>query len=303
MRRHLISLQQLGQPDLSWIIQRASQHASGSDTSRKLVGTSVGTYFALTSTRTRTSFTIGALSLGANVITYGPKDLQVNTGETIIDTCAVLSRMLDAFVMRTPDSNKQMESLTFQSDMAIINAMSFDEHPTQALADLTTMYRQFGRIDGLRVLYVGEGNSTAAALCLAMAKYPQAQVHFRTPIDYGLPAFVLEAIRQNDYPGSVAERHDMNELPPVVDIVYTTRWQTTGTSKRHDDWRRRFAPFKVTASLMDRFPLAVFMHDLPAHRGDEVDASVIDGVRSIVYEQAENKLYSAMGALEWCIGS
>ena len=281
-RHHLISLEQMRQSDVAWIIDRAGQCANGSDISRSLADSSVGIYFTLTSTRTRTSFTIGALKLGANVITYGPSDLQVNTGETMADTCIVLSRMLDALVIRTPHTNEQLKSLAFQSDMAIINAMSFNEHPTQALADLTTIYGQFGRISGLRILYVGEGNSTAAALCLAMAKFPNTQVHVRTPVEYGLSSFILKAMQRNGDPGTVIERHDMEELPSVVDVVYTSRWQTTGTLKRHDDWRDRFAAFKVTATLFDRYPSAVFMHDLPdtARKRSIRQLSMVPGVLS-----------------------
>ena len=300
-RRHLVSLEQVQLPDLAWIIGCADRHAGEPGTRRSLENRSVGIYFDLTSTRTRTSFTIGALRLGANVIAYGPNDLQVNTGETMFDTCAVLSRMLDALVIRAAHSNDQLKTLTFQGDMAIINAMSFDEHPTQALADLTTMYQKFGQIEGLRVLYIGEGNSTASALCLALAKFPQTQVHVRTPAEYGLPQFSLKLMRGRGYPGTVIEHHDMEDLPTAVDVVYTSRWQTTGTAKRHDDWRQRFALFKATTSLLDRYPAAIFMHDLPAHRGEEVDSAVIDGAQSVVYDQAENKLYSAMAALEWCM--
>jgi ornithine carbamoyltransferase len=102
--------------------------------------------------------------------------------------------------------------------------------------------------------------------------------------------------------GVLDERHDLNRLPGHVDVVYTTRWETTGTEKRDARWRGIFDPFRVDSALMARYPDAIFMHDLPAHRGEEVAASVLDGKASIVFEQAENKLHSAMAVLEWCAG-
>ncbi len=299
--RHLLSLRNLNRTDIDWMIERSLLHASGRATGQPLLGRVIGIYFALTSTRTRTAFTTGAMRLGAHVISYGPEDLQLNTGETLQDTGKVLASMLDALVMRTADSPKHLMALANQKRMAIINAMSPEEHPTQALADLMTIHQQFGQIENVRVLYVGEGNSTASALSLALSRYTGAELYLRTPAGYGLPGSMVTAMSDATVKGVVEERHDLNSLPDAVDVVYTARWQTTGTSKRDENWRDTFAPFRVTASLFDRYPSALFMHDLPAHRGDEVDAEVIDGPQSIVFQQAKNKLYSAMAALEWCM--
>jgi ornithine carbamoyltransferase len=301
--RHLISLRDLDRSEIDWMIERALPYSEGKLVGQPLKGRAIGIYFALTSTRTRTAFTTGAMRLGAHVISYGPGDLQLNTGETLRDTGKVLAGMLDALVLRTPDDPSEMVALAAQKRMAIINAMSLHEHPTQALADMVTMHQQFGRIENVRVLYVGEGNSTACALSLALAQYPGAELHLRTPRGYGLPASVQAVVSGSAAKGTVEERHDLDRLPGAVDVVYTTRWQTTGTSKRDENWRDIFAPFRASAALLDRYPSAVFMHDLPAHRGDEVDAEVLDGPQSIVFQQSSNKLYSAMAALEWCLPS
>lgn len=211
----------------------------------------------------------------------------------------MLAAMLDALVVRAPGDSAELRSFASGNSLSLINAMSADEHPTQALADLATMRQYFDRLDGLRVLYVGEGNSTATALCHALGRIDGAELHVRSPEHYGLPDHARQAAVA---PGArIEERHDLADLPGTVDVAYTTRWQTTGTAKRHDNWRELFEPFRVDAALMRRFPDAVFMHDLPAHRGDEVTAEVIDGARSIVFQQAANKLYSAMAALEWCL--
>jgi ornithine carbamoyltransferase len=307
--RHLISLDDLSAPALSDIIERgaetARRAASGTGVaSPTLAGKVVAVYFRKTSTRTRTAFSSGALRLGAGVIAYGPGDLQLETGESTEDTGQVLSRMLDVLVARTAGDPAELRAWSGQSRMAVVNAMSADEHPTQALADLTTLTLQFGSVGGLRLLYVGEGNNTAVALALGLARFRDVRLDLRTPAGYGVPPAVLEHANATAAGGTVIrERHDLDDLPQDVDVVYTTRWQTTGTRKPDPHWRKAFDPFQVTTELMDTSPKAVFMHDLPAHRGEEVTAEVLDGTASIAFGQAENKLHSAMAVLEWCTGA
>ncbi|MEV4562822.1 ornithine carbamoyltransferase [Nonomuraea sp. NPDC049419] len=302
--RHLISIDDLTDDQLRHIVERGVGFATGRNgAARPLAGQVVGVYFRRTSTRTRTAFSSGALRLGAHIIAYGPDDLQTNTGETTQDTGKVFALMLDALVARTADDPAEMRGWADQDRMSVINAMSSDEHPTQALADLVTLQHRFGAVDGLRVLYVGEGNNTATALALALARFSDVELEFRTPPGYGLPEELLgrAAQRARRTGSSVTERHDMDEgTAKGFDVVYTTRWQTTGTSKPDPDWRRIFQPFQVTERLWEGNPEAVFMHDLPAHRGEEVTAEVLDGPASIAFEQAAGKLHSAMAVLEWC---
>ncbi|MEV0742221.1 ornithine carbamoyltransferase [Streptomyces sp. NPDC050549] len=306
--RHLISLDDLTDDDLREVVERGAQHAAASDAAtsgavdRPLEGLVAGIYFVKTSTRTRTAFSTAMLRLGGTIVSYGPGDLQTNTGETNEDTGRVLSRMLDLLVARTAGDPGEMRQWATQNRMAVVNAMSADEHPTQALADLTTLTRHFGRVEGLRLLYVGEGNNTAAALALALSRCPGAELHLRTPPGYGLSAAILERSRRQAARSGAAvlERHDMDVLPGGVDAIYTTRWQTTGTVKPDPRWRETFAPFQITDALWEHSPRAVFLHDLPAHRGEEVTADVLDGPMSIAFDQAENKMYSAMAVLEWC---
>jgi len=303
--RHFISLDDLTDHDLRAIVARADQLADRPrSAATSLFGDVVGIYFRRTSTRTRTAFSAGALRLGARIIAYGPGDLQTNTGESIEDTGRVLSSMLDVLVARTAADPAELRAIAAQDRMAVINAMSEDEHPTQAIADLTTVVRQFGRVDGLRMLYLGEGNNTAAALALALSRFPGVELHLHTPPGYGLaPDVLTRAIAHASRSGaSIVERHDPDDLPTGVDVVYTTRWQTTGTTKPDPDWRKAFAPFQVTTDVWQTSKEAVFMHDLPAHRGEEVTAEVLDGPHSMAFAQAENKLYSAMAILEWCRG-
>ncbi|MGS2590156.1 ornithine carbamoyltransferase [Streptomyces hebeiensis] len=303
--RHVISLRDLDDSDLARLVRRAGEIALDPDAASRhapLRGRVVGVYFTKTSTRTRTSFTTGALRLGADVITYGPGDLQLNTGESLGDTARVLGGMLDGLVIRTAGDPGEMRLLA-EHCPAVVNAMSADEHPTQALADLATLRSRFGRLDGLRLLYAGEGNNTAAALALALPRFPGTEIEFRTPRGYGLAPEVLAEAQAlaGRYGSRAVERHDMESLPTAVDVVYTTRWNTTGTSKADPLWRRDFEPFQVNAGVMARCPGALFMHDLPAHRGEEVTAEVLDGPASIAFEQARFKLHSAMAVLEWCL--
>lgn len=308
--RHLISLDDLSDTALRDIVERGAEAArraaiGGGVETTSLAGKVVGILFRKTSTRTRTAFTSGALRLGAGVIAYGPDDLQLNTGESTEDTGQVLSGMLDVLVARTAGDPGEMRTWAGQRRMAVVNAMSAEEHPTQALADLTTLTLRFGSVNGLRVLYVGEGNNTAAALALGLSRYEGVELDLRTPPGYGLTPDVLAraATLAQASGATVCERHDLDDVPSDLDVVYTTRWQTTGTSKPDPHWRDVFAPFQVTAELMDTSPKAVFMHDLPAHRGEEVTAEVLDGQASIAFQQAENKMYSAMAVLEWCSGA
>ncbi|MDQ1026938.1 ornithine carbamoyltransferase [Streptomyces umbrinus] len=301
--RHLISIDDLDDTDLTALVTRGAAFSAGTaGRPAALVGDIVGIYFRKTSTRTRTAFSSGALRLGAQTVAYGPDDLQLNTGETSEDTGRVMSGMLDVLVARTAGDTAEMRSWAAQDRMAVVNAMSADEHPTQALTDLTTLQRQFGRVEGLRVLYVGEGNNTASALALALSRFPGVEFELRTPPGYGLAPYYRERAAEQAarHGATFRERHDMADLPADLDAVYTTRWQTTGTSKPDADWREIFAPFQVTAALWESSPKAVFMHDLPAHRGDEVTAEVLDGPASIAFAQAENKMHSAMAVLEWC---
>jgi ornithine carbamoyltransferase len=268
-----------------------------------LRGRVVAIYFRKTSTRTRTAFSSGGLRLGARLITYCPDDLQLATGETVEDSARVLWRMVDGRGARTGGSLDALRACAGVVRMAVVNAMSAQEHPTQALADLTTIKGRFGRVAGLRVLYVGEGNNTAAALALALSRFDDTELHLRTPPGYGLDRRVLVEAETNarNAGATVVERHHMADLPRV-DVVYTTRWQTTGTAKADPNWREVFAPFRVDEAVMAASPGAVFMHDLPAHRGEEVAAAVLDGPASIAFDQAENKLHSAQAVLEWCAG-
>jgi ornithine carbamoyltransferase len=307
--RHVLSIAELGPDNLAEILERANAIATGkADGERPLEGRVVGIYFRGTSTRTRTSFTVGALKLGAGTIHYGPNDLQLVTGETIGDTARVLSGYIDILVVRTNKSLAEMHAFAEQGRMAVVNAMSDNEHPTQAIADMVTIREEFGRYEGVHVLYLGEGNNTAASLALAMAMTPGMRLTLLTPEGYGVPADVLRVAQ--DFAArsgsAVEQHHHVDRLPKNVDAVYTTRWQTMGAPKADADWQEKFTPFSVTARLMAEVSKpngTVFLHDLPAVRGGDTQDEVLDGPQSRAFRQAEHKLTSAMATLSWCVAN
>jgi ornithine carbamoyltransferase len=304
--RHLLSLSELGSENLSHLVNRSLEIAA-EDLSRAspLANKTVGIYFRGTSTRTRTAFTVGAIKLGAATIAYGPNDLQIVTGETVDDTTRVLSGFLDALVIRTNTSIEEMRAMTAQGRMSIINAMSDNEHPTQAIADLTMLKEEFKRLDDIHVLYVGEGNNTAAALALGVSLTPGMQLTLVTPEGYGLQEDMLKTAQNfaRRYGAFVEEHHDIDKLPRRVNAVYATRWQTMGEPKSDPNWRKIFEPYKVTEKMMAEVSKpsgTVFLHDLPAVRGGDVADEVLDGLQSRAFRQAWHKLTSAMAVLEWC---
>ena len=307
--RHLLSLSELGSENLSHLVNRALEIAAGDGSKAlPLANKIVGIYFRGTSTRTRTAFTVGAMRLGAATIAYGPNDLQIVTGETVDDTTRVLSGFLDALVIRTNASIEEMRAMAAQERMSIINAMSENEHPTQAIADLTTLKEEFKHLDDIHVLYVGEGNNTAAALALGVALTPGMQLTLVTPEGYGLPDAALKMAQSfaSQYGSCVEEHHDIDKLPRNVNAVYATRWETMGVPKSDPNWRKIFEPFRVSQKMMAEVSKpsgTVFLHDLPAMRGSDVTDEVLDGPQSRAFRQAYHKLTSAMAVLEWCVAA
>ncbi|MEV7374423.1 ornithine carbamoyltransferase [Streptomyces sp. NPDC090301] len=302
--RNLISLADLKPEQLARIVARAVEFGTGGVTDKPLAGRQVGVYFRKSSTRTRTSFWSGATRLGADVITFGPDELQLTTGETVEDTSRVLGQYLDALVVRTNGDVAEMRRLGGSPDLAVVNALSLDEHPTQAIADLTTLAEHFGKLAGLHVLVVGEGNSSGAALALAGALTPGLRITLLSPEGYEVPKSTMDLVDElsgGDH--QVRRITDPAEVGGPVDAVYTSRWQTMGVPKADPDWLTAFEGFAIDRAFFERYsgPDTVFLHDLPAVRGQEVTDEVLDGERSLAWRQAHHKMTAAMAVLEWCV--
>lgn len=301
--RSLITLPDVSGADIAGIVEQAVKLADRPSPPATLSGRAVGIYFRRSSTRTRTSFWRAATMLGAAVVTFGPDDLQLTTGESLADTARVLGGYLDILVVRTNDELAELRELDSAGGPAIVNALTRREHPTQALADLTTLREEFGELSGRHVLYIGEGNSTARALVQATAMTPGLRLTLVTPPGYGLEeGDFTEARRLGAEPGRVVQLHAVPVPDEPVDAVYTSRWQTMGVSKDDPGWLTAFEPFRVTGELFDQVGDAhtVFLHDLPAIRGQEVTDEVLDGARSRAWRQSYHKMTSAMAVLEWC---
>jgi len=306
--RHLLSIHDCTPDQLRKLVETAVAFATGEEIGHSsLSGSTVGIYFRRASTRTRTSFSVAAHRLGAKTIHYGPSDLQLTTGETVEDTTRVLSGFLKALVIRTNDSVSEMELFATQHRMPVINAMSENEHPTQAIADLAAMRETLGRLEDVHVLYLGEGNNTAASLAFGIAMFAGMRLTLVTPAGYGLADAQLETakIMARKTGAEIEQHHRIDRLPRNVDVVYTTRWQTMGVPKADPDWKAKFRPYSVTLELMANVSKpsgTIFLHDLPAVRGDEVTNEVLDGPQSKAFRQAEYKLFGAMATLCWCVG-
>ena len=301
--RHLLSIADLEQHDFLDLLQRA--RAVGEGEEGRQYAASVGLIFLLTSTRTRSSFFAAAHTLGASALSVGPDELQVATGETLEDTIRVLSNYFDVIVVRSNLPSNELSALASVSAVPVVNAMSLIEHPTQALCDLACLAHRFGGLAGRTIAYVGEGNSTAVALAYAAARIHGLQLEVITPPGFELPVEVATRVDalSGQFGGVVIQSTDP-EPERQADVVYATRWQTTGTEKSVADWRERFRPFHVDDGLFDRLTRgvdAVFMHDLPAHRGEDCSAELLDGPRSIAFEQAAWKQHAAQSVLEWCL--
>jgi ornithine carbamoyltransferase len=259
-----------------------------------LAGMTVATIFEKPSTRTRVSFEVGITELGATPLVLSAADLQLGRGETIADTGAVLSRYVHAIVVRTFGQERLVE-LTAASRVPVINALTDREHPCQALADLQTVREHLGRLDGTALAYVGDGNNVANSLVLAGA-LAGIEVRVAHPLGYAPAPDVVAQAR--DLGGSVVVTEDPAEAVRGADVVYTDVWASMGQEAEAAERRAVFEPYRVDGAL---FSLAagdaIFLHCLPAHRGEEVTDEVIDGPASRVLDQAENRLHAQKALL------
>lgn len=306
-RRALLSLADLSTEDISEIGDIAFRYGQASqEFAGRLDGTRVGLVFTAPSTRTRLSFWSVALTLGCDVLHLGQADLQLSTGETWGDTGTILANYLDVVVVRTNGPQHELAELAVHVP-ATINALTYDEHPTQAIADLCAIREHFGKIENLRLAYLGEVNNTARALALLVCKLPFKSLDVYSPDGLGFSAEEIDSLNAIRGGDSVRQHHKVPVSPDSVDAVYTARWHSMSEARRDQDWLSQFAPFAVTKDMMRRFSgstEAVFMHDLPAVRGQEATSDVLDGASttSLVLRQAYHKASAAASALLWSTG-
>ncbi len=254
--------------------------------------------FAKPSTRTRTSFEAGMTQLGGHGIYFAVEQSQMSRGETEKDTAKVLSRYVDGIMARLFD-HEHVAALAEHADVPVINGLTDKLHPCQALADLFTM-REHGIAPGTgRVVYVGDGNNVAHSLVQICSLFDM-DVTVACPAGYEPDDDIVVAARDRST-GAVDIVHDPADAVQDADVVYTDVWVSMG-DENEAERREAFAPFQVDAALMDRTDGAVFMHPLPAHRGEEVTSAVLDSDTSIVYDQAENRLHTQKALLVELLG-
>ncbi len=266
--------------------------------SKPLAGRSVALLFLKPSTRTRVAFEVAVAALGGHPVCLQGGEMQLARGETIGDTGRVLSQLVDAVVIRA-FGHRDVEELAAAASVPVINGLTDLLHPSQALADVLTLRERFGRLAGLKVSYVGDGSNVCHSLCFAAAKCG-FELRVAGPAQYQPAEEVLSAARADARAtgGAIHVLADAREAVSGVDAVYTDTWVSMGFESGADARRRALEPYRVDEGLMAlAAPHAVFMHDLPAHRGEEVTDAVMDGPASVVFTQAGNRLHAAKALL------
>jgi ornithine carbamoyltransferase len=299
MARNFLSIDDFSPAELAEVLDLAEKvKAQPADYAGKLTGLSVAQIFEKPSTRTRVSFEVGIAELGAHPVVLSSSELQLGRGETIEDTGRVLSRYVDAIVLRT-FGQERLEGLARTATVPIVNALSDFEHPCQALADLMTIQERKGRLAGLTLTYVGDGNNVAHSLLLGGAKVGM-QVRVATPPGYEpIPQVVQRAQEIGEETGGGATvTHDPAEAATGADVLYTDVWASMGQEEEAAERILVFQAYRIDQAAVDRAkPDVIVLHCLPAHRGQEIMDDVIDGPHSVVWDQAENRLHSQKALL------
>jgi len=257
-----------------------------------LRGLTLGMYFAKASTRTRLSFEVGIQQLGGYGLFLSAADLQLRRGETIADTARVFSRYLDGIMIRT-FAHQDVVDLAQYADIPVINGLTDLEHPCQAMADLMTIKEKLGHLQGVKLVFVGDGNNVAHSLMDGGAKFGM-HVVIACPMGYEPAKAVLERTKTvaAAYGGTVEVVPELAAAVRGADVVYTDVWASMGQEAEAKERLRVFEPYQVNEEVMSMTaPGSLFMHCLPAHRGEEVTAGVIDGPHSVVFDEAENRLH------------
>ncbi len=275
----------------------------GSVADTTLRGRTVALIFEKPSTRTRVSFEVGVTELGGSPLALSSSDLQLGRGETVADTGAVLGRFVQAIVIRT-FAQSRLEELADSSSLPVINALTDEEHPCQALADLLTVRDEFGSFDGRVLTYVGDGNNVAHSLLLAGASVGLG-VRIAHPSGYAPDAAIVARARAlADAHGSeITITSDARSAAEGSHVLYTDVWASMGQEDESAARATAFAPYALDERLVGlAADDAVVLHCLPAHRGEEISAAVIDGPRSRVFDQAENRLHAQKAVLAMLVG-
>jgi ornithine carbamoyltransferase len=300
--RHFLDLSAMAGADLRSIMDQAhhikkAQKAGTAD--KPLAGKVLAMIFEKPSTRTRVSFDVGMRQLGGETIFLSGAEMQLGRAETIADTAKVLSRYVDAIMIRTTEHDRLIE-LADHATVPVVNGLTDDTHPCQIMADILTFEEHRGPIAGRTVAWTGDGNNVLHSLIEGAARFSY-NMRIAVPEGSEPSARFVDWARANG--ASVVLTHDPAEAVTGADCVVTDTWVSMNQEHRARG-HNVFLPYQVNEELMAKAkPDALFMHCLPAHRGEEVTDAVIDGVNSVVFDEAENRLHAQKAVLAWCFGA
>ena len=298
MTRHFLTLNDLSPDELGYLIQRAIELKTmlrNGQYHEPLKGKTLGMIFEKSSTRTRVSFEVAMTQFGGASIFLSPRDTQLGRGEPIEDSARVLSRMVDAVMIRTFE-HATVETFAAHSAVPVINALTDEFHPCQLLADMQTYVEHRGSIQGKKVVWVGDGNNMCASYINAANQF-DFELVISCP-----PGFEPDATLLGRHPERVSLQPDVNDAVRDAHLVVTDVWASMGQENEQESRLNAFAGYQVTPELMDRAdPEALFMHCLPAHRGEEVSHEMMDDPRAVVWDEAENRLHAQKALLEFLL--
>jgi len=300
--RDLLTLQDYTREEIMFILETAKmlkqRYYSGERVIPILKGKTLAMIFQKPSTRTRVSFEVAMLQLGGFVLYLSWNELQLGRGETIADTARVLSRYVDGIMARVYKQS-DLEELAKYADIPIINGLSDLYHPCQALGDMLTIWEKKGRLKDLKIAWVGDGNNVANSLIIISTKLG-LDIAVATPKGYEPPKHVIEWAYENARASGskIVLTNDPSEAVKDADVIYTDVWVSMGQEKEREIRLKVFRPYQVNKELIKKAKEnVIFMHCLPAHRGEEVTDEVIDGPWSVVWDQAENRLHAQKAIL------
>lgn len=261
-----------------------------------LGGKTLGMIFQKPSLRTRVSFDVGMQHLGGHSIMLGPEEIGLGKRESIADVARVLSSMTQGIMARVFDHNHALE-LAKWSSVPVINGLSDDSHPCQAMADILTITEHFGHTDGLKLAYIGDGNNVAASLALACAHFGMSYA-VASPTGYELPGHIVERATTINPTIGIRTLREPGEAVQGADIIYTDTWVSMGQEDEAARRQAAFEKYQVNAPLLAQAGRqTIVMHDLPAYRGKEITDEVADGPQSVIFAQAENRLHAQKAIL------
>lgn len=298
--RHFLTLKDLSQDELGYLIQRAIELKTMQKSGQRhevLRGKTLGMIFEKASTRTRVSFETGMTQFGGASIFLSPRDTQLGRGEPIEDSARVLSRIVDGIMIRTFD-HSTVETFAEYSEVPVINALTDDFHPCQLLADMQTFTEHRGNIKGKKVVWVGDGNNMCNSYINAAAQFDFKLV-VSSPEGYDPDADLLAK-----HADRVTIERDLNTAAEGAHLIVTDVWASMGQEEEQAKREKAFADYQVSRELLDKADDEVlFMHCLPAHRGEEISHDLLDDPRAVVWDEAENRLHAQKALLEFLMAN